>query len=327
MAPRFSVLLPTHNRADVLGYAIGSVLRQTEPSFELLIVGDGCTDGTAAVVASFRDERIRWFDLPKAPHFGYANRNIALRQARGEFIALAAHDDLLFPDHLALMGACLETKNADWAYSRPLWVSTDGTVVPFAINLTNADELAFFLNIGNHIPASCVVHRRSCLEAYGYWPEDVAEAGDWRLWTAMLDGGARLAYCRAPTTLHFKADWRKGRTGLAAADFGVSIAEKLGGWPQALKLDIPRGVPEQRAFYEAMTNDRAGWINSVRAGTEDALERLAWVSLRQIAPPELNQERELRRLSQELRSLRSSRSWRLTRPLRTLKERLGKWLG
>src|ERR1700688_5046943 len=149
MAPQYSVLLPTHNRSELLRFAILSVLGQTEGDFELLIVGDGCTDNSAAVVASFADPRIRWFDLPKAPHFGYANRNIALKEATGEYIAFVADDDLVFSDHLALLAATLDKSGAEWAYSRPLWVTTDGIVVPFSGNLLNPDELDIFLTEGN----------------------------------------------------------------------------------------------------------------------------------------------------------------------------------
>ena len=159
--PRFSVLLPTHNRCELLRLAVLSVLAQTEEDFELLVVGDG-TDNSAAVIKNFNDPRIRWFDLPKAPFFGYANRNIALKQATGKYIAFVADDDLIFADHLALLAAILEKSGAEWAYNRPLWVTTEGLVVPFASNLRNSDELDIFLTARNHIPATCVVYRRSC---------------------------------------------------------------------------------------------------------------------------------------------------------------------
>jgi glycosyltransferase involved in cell wall biosynthesis len=143
----------------------------------LLVVGDGCTDRTAEVVAQFEDARIRWFDLPKAPLSGYANRNIALRQARGHYIAYAQHDDIFFPDHLSQLAATAERAHAQWCYSRPLWVEPDGLIAPFAVDLTRPEELAEFRR-RNLIPSCCVLHTRSILEQVGFWPEGVARIAD-----------------------------------------------------------------------------------------------------------------------------------------------------
>jgi hypothetical protein len=277
MAPRFSVLMPTHNRADVVGYAIRSVLWQTEPDFELLVVGDGCTDNTAEVVAAIEDSRIRWIDRPKAPHFGYANRNFALKQARGDLVAFAAHDDLLFPDHLAMLGAELEAAEAEWVYSRPLWVNADGIVVPLAVNLTNADELEYFLTRRNHIPASCVVHRRVCLEKYGYWPEDLSVGADWKLWARMIEGGGRtsLAYCRSPSVLHFRAVWKRSiAEGMPEVAAGLQIAGRAPWWPTEMKLVVPAGTTEQMTFFQALQSP--GYVDRLRASVERVIERLAW---------------------------------------------------
>ena len=116
---RASVLLPTHNRPEVLKLAISSVLAQTHEDLELLVVGDGCTDHTAAVVGAFGDSRLRWFDLRKAEGFGYANRNIALREANGDVVAFLGHDNLYFPDHLERLLAPFANPDVHFAYSRP----------------------------------------------------------------------------------------------------------------------------------------------------------------------------------------------------------------
>ena len=60
-----SVILPTYNRAAKVGKAIESVLNQTYPYFELLIIDDGSMDNTEEVVASYQDERNRYHKLPQ----------------------------------------------------------------------------------------------------------------------------------------------------------------------------------------------------------------------------------------------------------------------
>jgi glycosyltransferase involved in cell wall biosynthesis len=277
-SPRYSVLLPTHNRADVLGFAIESVLAQTEPDFELLIVADGCTDGTRDVVASLSDPRIHFFDLPKAPHFGYANRNVALREARGRLIAFAAHDDLLLPDHLALMGKLLDQNKASWGYSRPLWVSTDGIIVPFCTNLGNADELNYFLTRSNTIPAPCVVHTRAVLEQVGFWPEDANAAGDWLLWRRMLNIARHSgAYLSHPTCLHFSAKWKQSR--FSASDVVqvlLNIADNDPCWPSIMRHTPSGGEPEQAALWRAIKAGGDPWISALRMATNAVIDRIAW---------------------------------------------------
>jgi hypothetical protein len=342
MAPRFSVLLPTHNRADVLGYAIQSVLWQTEQDFELLIVGDGCTDGTAEVVAGFNDQRIRWFDLPKAPYFGYANRNIVLKQAKGDLIAYMAHDNIMLGDHLSLLAATLERTGAEWTYGRSLWVSCNGMVAVFPMNLDNASELDEFLTRRNTIPSRCVAHRRSCFQKYGYWPEDVPFGGDWQLWIRIIEGGGRanFAPCRESTGFHFVAGWRRERE--------ASLAERRklmgtkGWWPVVMQLEIPEGVSEQQVIFDAISTQGPDWVAALRKRAADAVDRVTWagmVDLRVMSEKLVRLEAKATRLaqhlaeaeqrkvqlSQKLKTVHASPSWRITAPLRAISRLLKRW--
>jgi len=326
MAPRFTVLLPTRNRSPLLRLAIASVLVQTERDFELLVVGDACTDDSAAVVASFNDPRVRWFDLPKAFGFGYANRNVALRESSGQYIAFVADDNLVFPDHLERLAATIDASGAEWAYSRPLWVTTDGVVVPFASNLLNQDELETFLTVCNHIPATCVMYTRRCLDAYGYWPEDVPRAGDWHYWRRIIEGGhrAKYAFSPVPTTLHFHADWK---TTLDTHSPEVTAARAIAAtgswWPASMRPTMSPGVREQ-AVFDALIR-RPGYIERLRHDVTLVIDRLAWMRLTD-TPVTVNQlqralftaETREREASAALEAVVSSTSWRATWPVRAV---------
>ena len=97
--PTVSVVIPTYNRARLLARALDSVLHQTWADFEMLIVDDGSTDGTAAVVAARADARVRYLRQPANGGVSAA-RNRGLREARGEFIAFLDSDDEWFPAKL-----------------------------------------------------------------------------------------------------------------------------------------------------------------------------------------------------------------------------------
>lgn len=268
LSPLFSVLLPTHNRADVIGYAIQSALNQSCRDFELLVVGDGCTDNTAAIVQKFaeQDNRVRWFSFPKTPGFGYINRNKALRQARGKLVAYLGHDDLWLPDHLALMAEYFrEQPRSLMAYTRPLWMINEGLILPSFFNTAAPTTWESFLHQGNEIPAACVVVRRGALAKAGYWIPGTKNAGDWDLWRRILsqDPGQRPGFLPTPTAINFTSNWRTESEALTGQ---LSVQR------QALKasphlLDIFRvrrsenNVPWQAAVWRE--GRRNGWFKAM----------------------------------------------------------------
>jgi len=101
MPPTFSILMPVYNHEDYVREALDSVLAQTDPDWEAIVIDDGSTDGTGAVVDDYatRDARIRVFHQENGGQ-GRA-LNAALRRATGEWICWLSSDDLFKPDKLA----------------------------------------------------------------------------------------------------------------------------------------------------------------------------------------------------------------------------------
>jgi glycosyltransferase involved in cell wall biosynthesis len=97
--PLFSIMTVTYNRAHLLPRAVNSVLNQTYPNFELIIVDDGSTDNTENVCGSFSDHRIKYHK--QTPNRGVlAARNEALDLITGDYLAMLDDDDELVPHAL-----------------------------------------------------------------------------------------------------------------------------------------------------------------------------------------------------------------------------------
>lgn len=110
-APTVSVCIPTYRGATHIGAAIESVLAQSYPDFELIVIDDNSPDDTAAIVQGYRDPRIRFLQNPG--NLGpQGNWNRCLNEACGKYFKLLPQDDLLAPDCLAKQVAILEQDDA-----------------------------------------------------------------------------------------------------------------------------------------------------------------------------------------------------------------------
>ena len=125
---RISVVVPTYNASARLRRTIGSVLAQTVPPHEIIIVDDGSTDDTARVCASFGNAIVY---LAVENGGQQRARNIGVGRATGEWIAFLDHDDLWEPDYLAEIQAFQAGHAFDLAFcdSRTSREREDGTVI------------------------------------------------------------------------------------------------------------------------------------------------------------------------------------------------------
>lgn len=157
-----SIIIATYNRSNVLQYTIKSVLRSSYNNWELIVVGDACTDDTGDVVASFRDDRIRFFNLEN--NFGEqsAANNYGLKVANGGHIAFLNHDDLWFYDHLEKGLLFLKEKNADLVANSTIAIYPDCKRI---INL----ESDFLSAPVFWAPASSWIFKKELVRDVGYW--------------------------------------------------------------------------------------------------------------------------------------------------------------
>jgi hypothetical protein len=174
-SPVVTIVMPTWNRGWVVGAAIRSVQAQTFADWELVVVDDGSTDDTAAVMAAFHDPRIRYVTRT---HAGQCRaRNHALALARGALIAYLDSDNVWYPGYLAAAVAVFAAKPAvDCLYGAMV---TDAHYEGEHILFRPFDRER--LIDGNYIGMSTFMHRRALIERYGTFDEELSTLEDWDL--------------------------------------------------------------------------------------------------------------------------------------------------
>jgi glycosyltransferase involved in cell wall biosynthesis len=306
----FTVGIPTHNRRETALLALASALEQTRPPKRVLVIADGCTDGTQEAVATSGDPRVEVIDRPKGPGAGYAHRDEVLRRAGEGVVAWLGDDDLWLPDHLERAGELFDAGAAEIVNSMACLVHEDWTLEPLGIHWRAPTYRERFLGVENRTPSSAVSHRApQALEAGG-WPADMERAGDWDLWQRMVRAGAHSEIVLAPTVLFFRASEREQSWPDRVAQNAAFLARIRD------PGELARLRGEMAFAWSAGAHAVSAELAEANASLLAAHEAMAEAHKR-----ELGHQRDLaaasaerERLAAELERVRTSAWWRMRRP-------------
>ena len=179
--PSVSVLLPVHDGERFLREALDSVLGQTLPGLGVLVVDDGSVDGTAALLASYRDEGLR---VVRQEHAGLvAALRLAVRETRAALLARMDADDVSLPQRLERQVGFLEANPRVGLVGCGVEVIDESGRVESTILLPPSDEeLRRRLLLRNPFTHGSVVVRREALEEGGGYRPGHGANEDYDLW-------------------------------------------------------------------------------------------------------------------------------------------------
>jgi glycosyltransferase involved in cell wall biosynthesis len=172
---KISIIMPTYNRAHLIGETIDSILEQTFTNWELLIMDDGSDDNTETIVSQYNDYRIHFF---KAERSGAVSKlkNIAIKKASGNLIAFIDSDDVWAPSKLQKQVIAME-QHTEAGFCLTGGYNFINKNEPTTYLYTQRDGMRFgnFLlpmlrsEVAGHIPA--LLFRKDCVHVSGYFDE------------------------------------------------------------------------------------------------------------------------------------------------------------
>jgi glycosyltransferase involved in cell wall biosynthesis len=257
-APRFAVLLSAYNEERLVGEAISSVLAQTLPQLELIVIDDGSADRTAEVVSRFDDPRVR---LIRQENRGLApSLNRAAEESTAPRLALIDADDLWFPDFLLRLDAALDaTPDAGFAYTDSWWLhEATGRFYRESISEylgapkvppSDPEEMLISLLPANWI-FGLTAMERAAFDAVGGFDASLSACEDYELWLRFLAHGYRGT--RAPGRLAVQRE----RAGSMSRNYG-SMLRNLEGVYRVVAEQLPVGEEAKRMARQRLeTIDR-----------------------------------------------------------------------
>ncbi|MDR7342974.1 glycosyltransferase involved in cell wall biosynthesis [Pantoea alhagi] len=204
--PLISVVIPTYNRADIILKTLNSVLNQTWRNIEVFVVDDASTDNTAEVMASVKDERVHFIQLPQNSG-GTRPRNEGIERSSGEFIALLDSDDEWVPEKLEKQLAYLRQQPG----KNRVCMTAKYNKRPEGLHLRRNKDLKKyasimeFLLLGNDFQTSTLLLDAEIAKLAQFDPM-LRKHQDWDFALRLQERGASFLYLDLPLTIYDDSD-------------------------------------------------------------------------------------------------------------------------
>jgi len=249
-----TVIIPVYNGASFVGACIESVLAQSRPADEIIVVNDGSTDGTADILSGFAT-RVRVLEQPNRGRS--ASRNRAIREAKGDYIAFLDADDTFLPSHLETLAAAASDTGSEIVHADielPYLTEREAAAARRRRAANQPFDQFYRFQIAIQ---SAMVKRRWFVDHDLSFPEELEIAEDaFFFWTAVLCGarltfvpeaGTRIGVHDANTTRDYAHSYNKAL--LAYERLERFIRERDLDVPRAALRAIRRGATHCRMFH------------------------------------------------------------------------------
>lgn len=205
MQPLVSIIIPTYNRGHLIDETLDSVLAQTYPNWECIIVDDGSTDNTDTLVADYIDKDNR-FQFFKLNHKGVSfARNYGLKKISGDYIQFLDSDDLIHEDKIKIALDDIIEKggdNNDFVISNFMMFreSVDRLLPPFCQlneNVFSFSEVLYNWDFEFNIPIHCGFFHKRVFENFRF-SETLGAKEDWIMWLSLFRNKPKIRFIDLP---------------------------------------------------------------------------------------------------------------------------------